>query len=1083
MNQQELEQQIRAQARRIQQLEKEAQIEAALAKVRSRTMGMQKSEELEMVIQVLFKQFVQLKIFVQHTGFIIDYKKRDDMLIWLADEHAVFPQISIPYFSSPHWNSFLEAKEKGRDLFTNHLNFREKNLFYQQLFTYIPDLTEEVKEHYLQCPGLAISTVLLDNIGLYIENFQGIPYSDHENSILLRFGKVFQQTYTRFLDLKKAEGQAREAQIEAALERVRAKSMAMQKSEDLADLSLELVQQVQHLGIETWFCAFNIQDDKKACGLEWGSNGQGVFPKYSTPREGIFLEYYHEGQSGVSLFVREIDENECPAHYEYLCTLPGVGEQLLKMKESGIPFPTSQIDHVAFFKYGYILFITYEPVPESHHIFERFAKVFEQSYTRFLDLQKAEAQAREAEIEAALEKVRSSSLSVTKVDEFNEVVKIVFQKLSEFQIPISSVTIGTFKKDSKDIVIFGCGEIEAGLVTMKFNVPYFPNAFINDTLKERSKSPSGYYSKVYSEEDKNTYYNHVFEHTELKILPEHLKDTIRQSKSYGISAAYALHSIIMVNDFEGNLLDKAQSKILIRFSRVFEQAYARFLDLKNAEASARASQIEAALERVRSTSLSMQKTQDLQQVVDAVFAEMHALEIGLDHTAIVTLIDDSKDYNVWVGSADENFTTFSRIPYNDWTQVQRDYNQMIASRPTLLVKKYEGEIKKEYSQYLFSQTGFKDNTPEKELRLMRDGASFTTSIAMQQHTGIQIVSYAAWTFSDRDHDVLQRFANVFEQAYIRFMDIQKAEIQAKKILLERDKLEQTLGELKSAQAQLIQSEKMASLGELTAGIAHEIQNPLNFVNNFSDVSSELLDEVREELQNGELGEAQEIINSLKENLTKINHHGQRASSIVKGMLDHSRTSSDEKVPTDINQLCNEYLRLAYHGMRAKDKSFNVKYDTDFQENIPPINIVPQDIGRVILNLVNNAFQACQEEAEAKAKGPTAEPGVSSVASAKKDKQINKSTNKQIMGMVRISSKHIDDAIQITVSDNGPGIPNDIKDKIFQPFFTTKATGQGTGLGLSLSYDMVTKGHGGTLEVESEEGLGTKFVIKLPLDSK
>jgi hypothetical protein len=559
---------------------REAKIEAALERVRSRSMGMQKSEELKEVIQVVYEQLVQLNINIEHTGFIIDYKTRDDMHIWLADQNEVPSEIVIPYFDSPHWNSFNEAKANGKDCFTNHLSFEEKNKFYQDLFKFIPDVPEETKEYYFNCSGLAISTVLLDNVGLYIENFYGTPYTDEENNLLMRFGKVFQQTYTRFLDLqkaeaqareaqieaalervrslalgmrkseevgkvsdgffkeltnlnvdisgcsivvideevdkmelwrarsniaikpfdatsysysmdlfkkhmpenhlkfsnalkkrkghlidemteemrsqfinliaeqydysseekskflksvpktiiahyvfyklgylvmisqqnlidedlaiarrfmevfdfaytrfldiKKAEQQAREAQIEAALERVRSRSMAMRKSNELADLSFELVKQVHALGIDTWFCAFNIYDDDPKGSLEWGSNAQGTYEEYRTPREGIFLRYYEAGQKGETLLINEIDEDECPRHYEYLCTLPGVGDQLLQMKDAGIPFPSSQIDHVAYFNYGYIIFITFKPAPDAHNIFKRFARVFEQSYTRFL---------------------------------------------------------------------------------------------------------------------------------------------------------------------------------------------------------------------------------------------------------------------------------------------------------------------------------------------------------------------------------------------------------------------------------------------------------------------------------------------------------------------------------------------------------------------------------------------------------------------------------------------------------------------------------------------------------------------------
>jgi signal transduction histidine kinase len=299
-------------------------------------------------------------------------------------------------------------------------------------------------------------------------------------------------------------------------------------------------------------------------------------------------------------------------------------------------------------------------------------------------------------------------------------------------------------------------------------------------------------------------------------------------------------------------------------------------------------------------------------------------------------------------------------------------------------------------------------------------------------------------------------------------------------------LESTLSNLKSTQAQLIQSEKMASLGELTAGIAHEIQNPLNFVNNFSEVSSEMIEEATDELDKGDIDETKEILQDLKSNLEKISHHGQRASGIVRSMLDHSRTSSGEKIDTDINVLCDEYLRLAYHGMRAKNNDFNAAFETNFDESLSKVKVIPQDIGRVLLNLINNAFQACADRTSAdqtSADRTSADRSVSSVSSVS---AVPEMTSLKAMSSlnpkVKISTKNLGDQIQITVSDNGPGIPDNIKDKIFQPFFTTKPSGQGTGLGLSLSYDIV-KAHGGKLEVESDEGKGTAFIIKLPLNSK
>ncbi len=293
--------------------------------------------------------------------------------------------------------------------------------------------------------------------------------------------------------------------------------------------------------------------------------------------------------------------------------------------------------------------------------------------------------------------------------------------------------------------------------------------------------------------------------------------------------------------------------------------------------------------------------------------------------------------------------------------------------------------------------------------------------------------------------------NIRKQQTNRQLSAQKDQIAA-----QRNNLEKTLNELKATQAQLIQSEKMASLGELTVGIAHEIQNPLNFVNNFSEVNKELLSEMKEEIEKGNLEEAKSLAGNVIANQEKINEHGKRADSIVKGMLQHSRSSSGTREPTNINTLAEEYLKLSYHGLRAKDKTFNVTLKTDYDERLGSVNVIPQDIGRVILNLLNNAFYAVHEK--------------SAVASAKADEKFEP--------LVSVSTKKIGGKVLISIADNGNGIPNKALDKIFQPFFTTKPAGQGTGLGLSLSYDIV-KAHGGEIRVETKESAGSKFILIIP----
>ena len=333
---------------------------------------------------------------------------------------------------------------------------------------------------------------------------------------------------------------------------------------------------------------------------------------------------------------------------------------------------------------------------------------------------------------------------------------------------------------------------------------------------------------------------------------------------------------------------------------------------------------------------------------------------------------------------------------------------------------------------------------------------------------ISLFFYLAFRFREINQEVV---ANANEIVRLSAQQQKQLEIQVNERTAE---LQKSLTDLKSTQTQLIQSEKMASLGELTAGIAHEIQNPLNFVNNFSELNNELLQELGPLDKLGVTADQQDILKDLQSNSEKINHHGQRAAAIVKGMLQHSRTSSGQKEPTDINALCDEYLRLAYHGLRAKDKNFNAEFKTEFDETIPKVNIVPQDMGRVVLNLINNAFFAVGERGREEAISHKVEAIGSEEKGIPSGLQLT-----PYSPTVTVSTKNLGNKIEITVSDNGTGIPSEIKEKIFQPFFTTKPTGQGTGLGLSLAYDIVTKVHGGKLTVESEQGKGTTFKIEIP----
>jgi signal transduction histidine kinase len=1204
---------------------REAQIEAALERVRSRSMGMQKSEELKEVIQIVYEQLVHLKMPVEHTGFILDYKNRNDYNSWIADHLGSPSYITIPYFKATYYDQFNEAKRQGQNFFAVNLNLKEKNKFYRDLFKHLPGFPEASKEFILKQPALTISTVLLDDVALYIENFSGTPYSNEENDVLMRFGKVFQQTYTRFLDLKKAEAQAREnqiqlalervrartmamqrseelketslvlyeqlkilgepaeqctigiikesegvveisatlqgnkmhqtfrhnidepivmskvvrgwkdqhkslvlefkerelqlynqfrnelvgkeifpvkllpgdrwivhlayfsmgmlalstnkprpkeslqllerfaivfeqtytrfldlqkaeaqareAQVEAALERVRSRSLAMHKSEELSDLSLELVKQVQTLGVKTWFCAFNIYDDDPQGSLEWGSNGEGTFPIYRTPREGVFLRYYEAGQRGETLLINPIGKDECPAHYEYLCSLPGVGDQLLKMKAAGIPFPAAQIDHVAYFKYGYLLFISYEPVPESHDIFKRFAKVFEQTYTRFLDLQRAEAQAREAQIEASLERVRSKTMAMHNSREVGETVVTLFDELVKLGLDeLDRCGIGIQHQDyvmeawTASKVNDAKAELVIGHINMKQH-PLLQGTY--EAWRDKKKT----FQYILEGEDKINYFTIINNQPDYKAR----RDIARLPARVVLTAFYFREGCLYA--FSSKVPSDETARIFTRFARVFGQTYRRYLDLQKAEAQAQEAIRRASIERVRGDIASMRTTEDLQRITPLMWNELTALGVPFFRCGVFIIHEQQAAVHVYLSTPEGKSIASLQLAFGS---SQLTYEAVANWRKQQVYQAHwEREDFKAWVQTLMQQGHLQQEN------------QYTAGAEVPESLWLHFIPFAQGMLYVGSKEALhqdqlalaQSLADAFATAYARYEDFVRLEAANRQI-------ENTLEDLKATQRQLIQSEKMASLGELTAGIAHEIQNPLNFVNNFSEVSSELLDEMTEELNLGNTVYAKEIAGDIKQNLEKINHHGKRADAIVKGMLQHSQKSTGQKEPTDINALCDEYLRLVFHGLRAKDNSFNAAFSTNLDSSIGLINVIPQEIGRVLLNLFNNAFYALAEKT--KTAGPAYSP------------------------QVTVSTKRVDNNVEISVADNGNGIPDYIRDKIFQPFFTTKPTGQGTGLGLSLSYDIV-KSHGGEIKVEAQtaqrqpgdETEGTKLVISLP----
>ncbi|MEJ8841766.1 ATP-binding protein [Lacibacter sp. H375] len=1021
---------------------REAQIEAALERVRSRTMAMQKSEELKEIIKVVYEQLVHINIAVEHAGFIMDYKESDDMHIWLADQHYIPSEITIPYFDSPHWNSFKEAKAKGREFFANHLNFEEKNKFYKDLFALFP-VPDKDKEYYFTCPGLAISTVLLDDVGLYIENFSGTPYTEEENTTLMRFGKVFQQTYTRFLDLQKAEAQARESQIQLALERVRARTMAMQHSDELREVVQTMYHQLQTLHFNANASNIVIADKHTGNREFWIAGfAQDQYPEsYKVP---YFNHPYVDAQltawrNGEAYSVFEYTGEMKKTYDAVFFTKTDFKKVPAKAKATMIAIPFLKFS-TAFFSHGYLQTLSKDELTEENAtILQRFAKVFEQTYTRFLDLKKAEAQAREAQIEAALERVRSRTMAMHKSDELPETSHILFEQMKELGEPVEQLTIGIINEENHVVEISATllGDTLKKIYNHSIDEPYMM-AKVYKAWKKQQKT----LVVELRGDELNAYNQYRNELTNSKMFPTNLG----KEQQRIVCAAFFSKGMLALGANEKRPPESLQ--LLLKFASVFDLTYTRFLDLQKAEAQTREAKIEASLERVRSKAMAMHNTQDLSDTIHVFYRELQMFSITPRRCGVGLLDKQSRSGELFTWNTTEHGESLELV------------GRLIMEGHPVLEKVYEGWLTqtdyypvlrgdeiKEYYKVIRPQISFPDYAHDE----VQYGYFFFFN-----EGGVY-----AWTEKEMKEDELQiyrRFTSVLSLTYKRYKDLQQAETLAVKaeqdlILLKEEKkrTEDALNELQAAQKQLIQSEKMASLGELTAGIAHEIQNPLNFVNNFSEVSTELIDEMNEEIAKGNVDDAKQIAEDLKQNLEKINHHGKRAGDIVKGMLQHSRSSSATKEPTNINKLADEYLRLAYHGLRAKDKTFNATMKTDFDESIGNINIIPQDIGRVILNLITNAFYAVNEKAKQNIVGfePT----------------------------VEVSTMKEDNTVLIAVKDNGSGIPQKVLDKIFQPFFTTKPTGQGTGLGLSLSYDIV-KAHGGELKVETKEREGSTFTIQL-----
>ncbi len=1011
---------------------REAQIEAALERVRTASITMQKGDELSNVISVVFKQLVELGFDADGCGLNL-YNGNDGMDMWMSGfGEDIHPEhFHIDFFDHPYYQQQLNTWKTQKPYEVLSFEGELKTSYDEQTFSN-PDffnVPEDIKATFLE-KNKALSSSAYMRYGM-LEIVGDHELSDGEANILCRFAKVFEQTYTRFLDLQKAETQAREAQIEAALERVRAQAMAMHNTDDLGktiEVYFEQLDTLSHTPIVR--CGAGLLSRENTFAQMWTASRtpegdtfsvEGTINMQGHPLlESTYEHWLKQEEHTYVLQGQEIQE-----YYDYITNQVATANN----SDEALYF------YFPMFAEGSFYVIANQEIPEKElKVFRRFSSVLSLTYRRFNDLKKAEAQARESEIELSLERIRAAATAMSTSSDLQDIV-VAMRK--EF------VTLGyeanyfwhmrwlPYRYDKA--MTTGDGD----RIGMVMRLPRHIHGDIPLVADwEKSDEPVLVFPM-----DADTAVNYVnkmvtlgdFEQLDPNAPTE---DAIRKIDGLTFVMARTTHGEIGYS-LSGKVINPPKEAIdtLARFAGTFDLAYRRFEDLLQAEAREREAVKQASIDRVRAEIASMRSPKDLERITPLVWKELTVLGVPFFRCGVFIIKEEEEMVHAYLSTPTGKSLAALHIPFSE--------TELGMIQPSIDNWRNQTVYREEWDQkqfiqnmQLFMKQGLIENAKQYQA-----GSPPPEKLVLQLVPFKQGMLYVGNSepLIQEHVELMQYLASAFAVAYARYEDFVQLEDAKRNI-------EHTLTDLKAAQNQLVHSEKMASLGELTAGIAHEIQNPLNFVNNFSDLNKELLAELKEAIRENDQEEIEALTNDLLANEEKVTHHGKRAEQIVKSMLQHSRTSSGEKELTDINALCDEYLRLSYHGYRAKDKSFNADFKTEFDSALPKLNVVPQDIGRVLLNLINNAFQAVKDVEKPE---------------------------------VIVSTQLSNGQIQISVSDNGPGIPDDIKDKIFQPFFTTKPTGEGTGLGLSMSYDIVTKGHGGEIEVQTKTSEWTTFSISLP----
>ena len=1096
---------------------REAQIEGSLEKVRAQTMGMQASEDLSRVASVMFDQMKRLGGELFAFGIVLCDKNKDTVEQWhnLGNEGMISP-FSVPVDLDYIHRYRYDQWKAGEELFSIEIPENYITEHFELMFE-LPSVKAAMDEVAGQGIEVKIPDWEIDYGASFKHGYLLVssrkPFE--EDHIFPRFAKVFDQAYTRYLDLQKAEGQAREAEIQLALERVRARTMAMQHSDELREAVLVIYEQLQQLHFEATACNIIIMDKESGSMQYWVSGfTQEIYPlSYHVPflDHPYFTAQLEPWKEGVKYAVMEYSGEAKRRFDEIFFTQTDFKNVPEQAKQAMTSLEMVKLS-TAYCRYGAVQVFSPEPLSEKNgEILQRFASVFEQTYTRFLDLQKAEAQTREALIETGLERARAQSMMMQHSGELDKTCKVFHEQLhllgidSEFSylwLPdegkMEHLFWATWHSESMND---GSNGIKSKRVTYQLDKsePSIAACYV------AWESGQPVHVTEVKPVDLETYFKEwedLFE-GEDKFQPKFYPQGLYYVDSYMKHGCFGIVT--------RNFLPDDEQRVLHLFAREFERTYTRFLDLKKAESQAREAKIEAALEKVRSRTMGMQSSAELPEVANMLFLEVQALGIPAWSSGFNILAEDNKSADAWMSSEGTSLKPFTlRL----WGEASfEEMGAFVRSNDTLMVQEIGGEALTEHYNHMKSFPDLKSIFEDIEA----EGLSLPTyqinHLCKFNHGFLLFITYEP---VPEAHDIFKRFTRVFNQTYTRFLDLQTAEKQASLIRQERDRLEIALKELHATQDQLVQQEKLASLGQLTAGIAHEIKNPLNFVNNFSDLSLELVEEVRDEIRDmrrettGERsnvkGETEEsplegsaeaerrrgvsdeatddtidsdlildILDDIEANLKTIYKHGSRADSIDKSMLQHSRGGDGKMEPTPLNPLIKEYVNLAFHGMRAGNEPINVDIDLQLEDSIGEIPLVSEDFSRVILNLVNNAFDAMRSKLTEDG-GPGTGESSPLEGSAEAERRRGVFSVNDYKPVLVVRTNQTANTVTIEIEDNGPGIPDEIKNKIMQPFFTTKKGTQGTGLGLSITNDIV-KAHGGRLEIDSDNQR-TIFSIKI-----